>query len=747
MGIAFSNTSHILAVHHSEGRKTMTNAIENHSSIPRTKPMTSRLSGVTMEMLENRRLLSSVVVNTAIDAIFPAGSGQVSLRNAILTANASTTPTTITFSPTAFAAAQTITLNGTELELSNKSEPTTITGPSEGVTISGNKLSTVFQIDSSVTATFSNLTATKGSDSGISGGGILTLTNDTVSDAAGSGIIFGGTLKMTGVSITGNGTANPSDGGGVYFGSGTAALSNVAISGNMAGYGAGLYESGGTVTLTDVTLSGNAATNQAGGMYIGSTATLTNVTVSGNAVPNGAGGGIFNVGTATLNDTTVAGNSSYGGGGIYNSNESKIFTVANSIIAGNSATGYASDAYGAFNSLGHNLVGKTDTYSTGFNAADLTGTVAKPLNAKLGALAANGGFTKTMLPLSGSPAIGAGLVAYVPKGITTDQRGLPRIVNGKVDIGAVEVQPAVTTSIIVIAPAAQTAIKSVSKSISLGKFTESNATGPYKVTVNWGDGSANTTFTATAAGTITAQSHDFATSGSKTVTVSVTDSASHSSNKATFAVTVSAAVLGSITGTVFSDTNANGKMDSGEKGIAGVKVYIDANKNGMLDSGEVTVTTNSSGVYTFNGLAAGTYRIREVLPSGYRLITPTTGYYGAVVTNTAVTGELFADAPATSSISGRVFGDSNGNGKRDVGEIGLGLWTVKLLVGTTTLQTATSDINGNWLFTGLTAGAYKVEIVPVAGDTTTTPSGGIDDITLAAGQEFTGILFGEKSNT
>ncbi len=43
-----------------------------------------------------------------------------------------------------------------------------------------------------------------------------------------------------------------------------------------------------------------------------------------------------------------------------------------------------------------------------------------------------------MALLPGSPAIDAGNNALIPSGVTTDQRGLPRIVNGNVDIGAFE---------------------------------------------------------------------------------------------------------------------------------------------------------------------------------------------------------------------------------------------------------------------------------------------------------------------
>ena len=55
-----------------------------------------------------------------------------------------------------------------------------------------------------------------------------------------------------------------------------------------------------------------------------------------------------------------------------------------------------------------------------------------------------GGPTQTMPELPGSPAIGAGSVALAvdPHGnpLTTDQRGLPRVTNGTVDIGAFQSQ-------------------------------------------------------------------------------------------------------------------------------------------------------------------------------------------------------------------------------------------------------------------------------------------------------------------
>jgi hypothetical protein len=182
------------------------------------------------------------------------------------------------------------------------------------------------------------------------------------------------------------------------------------------------------MVLTGVTLSGNQTNNGGGGINNVGKLTLIDCTVANNIAL--AGGGIDSNGDLTLLDSTISGNTAEGAGGL--EDLGGIVVVANSIIAGNSDDDNYVDeedvvSMASVDSLGFNLIGDTSA-STGWIATDLTGTTAKPLNPKLAPLANNGGPTQTLLPESGSPAINHGSNALVPQGLTTDQRGLPRIV-------------------------------------------------------------------------------------------------------------------------------------------------------------------------------------------------------------------------------------------------------------------------------------------------------------------------------
>ena len=111
--------------------------------------------------LEERRLLSTLTVNSTADSA-PAGNpAPGTLRWAVEKADEATSPTTINFN--LGSAPTTITLEQGELELYNTADAITITGPGASLlTISGNDLNRVFQIDPEVTASLSGLTITGG---------------------------------------------------------------------------------------------------------------------------------------------------------------------------------------------------------------------------------------------------------------------------------------------------------------------------------------------------------------------------------------------------------------------------------------------------------------------------------------------------------------------------------------------------------------------------------------------------------
>src|SRR6185312_11965822 len=100
-------------------------------------------------------------------------------------------------------------------------------------------------------------------------------------------------------------------------------------------------------------------------------------------------------------------------------------------------------------------------------------------------------------------------------------------------------------------------------------------------------------------------------------------------------------------------------------------------------SGEKTAITNASGLYTFTGLAAGTYIIRRAdTPAGYSYTEPASGFYsitlaaGQIVTSKDIGDVLGTVNVYPGSISGTVFNDANQDGKFDSGDTALASRTV-----------------------------------------------------------------------
>jgi cyclophilin family peptidyl-prolyl cis-trans isomerase len=185
-------------------------------------------------------------------------------------------------------------------------------------------------------------------------------------------------------------------------------------------------------------------------------------------------------------------------------------------------------------------------------------------------------------------------------------------------------------------------------------------------------------------------------------------------------VQISSITLDSIDGTVFSDTNGNGTLDTGEPGVAGRTLFVDLAGTGSFQSGDPTATTDASGNYSFTGVAAGTYKVYEEVPSSVSLTMPSQTV--TVAANETASGVNFAEPP---SITGEVFTDTSGSGVLSSGETGVAGQTVFLNNDGTgapdsSNPSTVTDANGMYSFSGLAAGTYKVAVQAPSGTTITT---------------------------
>jgi hypothetical protein len=244
----------------------------------------------------------------------------------------------------------------------------------------------------------------------------------------------------------------PTDGiAGALFNDHPTLITGCIFSGNSAGdggEGGALFIADGTIR--DSLISGNAVGStkgfeaQGGGIWNFGTLKIENSTIANNtSAAQSQGAGIYNDGVLILDNSTVSGNSageSSSGGGIFNEDgDDASVSLANTIVARN-ASPAGPDYLGAFASRGYNLIGNSEG-NTGATANDFIN-----IDPLLGPLQDNGGPTATMALLTGSMAIDHGdptfdSTTFVPP-MVMDQRGAPRLVGDRLDIGAYEAEPA-----------------------------------------------------------------------------------------------------------------------------------------------------------------------------------------------------------------------------------------------------------------------------------------------------------------
>jgi CSLREA domain-containing protein len=333
-------------------------------------------------------------------------------------------------------------------------------------------------VNSSGSASITNTTIS-GNSSEIAGGLLvatvtMTISNSTISDntataagdAAGDagGILAqSATVNILDSTISGN-TGNGGKGGGILLDSQSVVnLTGTTINNNKAANGGGIYSQH-AVNILDSTINNNFAnppnSNSIGGagVYItAGTGSITNSTISNNST-NADAGGIFVESTAslTLTNSTIVSNNAVSCGGLCLNGP----TQAKSNIVALNNGGQSPDASGQFISQGYNLVGKPAGVNASlFQPTDQLGTASAPLNPRVdpSGLQDNGGPTKTIALLPGSPAIDKGSSHGLTSDLTTDQRGFgfPRTINDPnvpdasggdgADIGAFEVKTAAPT--------------------------------------------------------------------------------------------------------------------------------------------------------------------------------------------------------------------------------------------------------------------------------------------------------------
>ena len=192
----------------------------------------------------------------------------------------------------------------------------------------------------------------------------------------------------------------------------------------------------------------------------------------------------------------------------------------------------------------------------------------------------------------------------------------------------------------------------------------------------------------------------------------------------------------------FEDLNADGIQQTGEPGIAGVTVQLYSRDTGMLVD---TRVTDGNGLYLFTNVQPGTYYEVWSLPTGYVRTVADQGADDAKDSDASATtgqtadfimrggqNDLTRDAgywrPVT--IGDRVFEDQNGNDVQDAGDTNVANVRVDLLDGAGNIVgTQFTDINGNYLFTGLRPGDYAVKFTPPAGYQLDNPDVGGNDAT------------------
>lgn len=234
---------------------------------------------------------------------------------------------------------------------------------------------------------------------------------------------------------------------------------------------------------------------------------------------------------------------------------------------------------------------------------------------------------------------------------------------------------------------------------------------------------------------------------------------------------------GTIGDRVWFDLNGDG-LATGETGLANIGITaVWAGFDGIpstADDQTFTVQTNASGDYLLNNLPFGSYRVSvdtSTLPLGmqasYDLDSGTVNPDGitqvTLSSGTPVVTSADFGYTGRGQIGDRLWVDINGDGVQDPNEPGIAAVVVTTTwagpdgnlatTGDNVQASRTTDSSGNYLFTGLPAGSYRVVVasgLPAGLTITGDPQGSLDgqaNVSLSIAQQLTNIDFGYQPNS
>ena len=285
--------------------------------------------------------------------------------------------------------------------------------------------------------------------------------------------------------------------------------------------------------------------------------------------------------------------------------------------------------------------------------------------------------------------------------------------------------------------------------------TASGGTAPYAF--KWSNGATTQAVTGLAA-------------GNYSVTVTDANGCKCSSN-------ISLMNLSKIGDYIWFDKNGDGIQTPGETGLANVTVTLTGTKtNGTPVS--ATVVTDASGMYMFDGLMAGTYKLTVKAPNEYMptvadatfddkdsdldMVTMMTKVYtlGTGEYNSTIDAGFFKKV----KIGDFVWFDKNKNGIQDSGEPGFANIMVKLFkagpdnqfetADDVLVETTSTDNTGMYMFSVMPGMKYQVEFmkssIPAGYDLTTTDAGTNDsadsDAKANGRTQIIMVMFGQNDD-